>query len=335
MSTEQAASPEPGKDLQHSIARTALVVLFYLAAAAVATYPRITHLTTELPPGGHDPMIHLWIMRWYRTCLLEGRLPFLSPELLHPLGTPLGYLPPMQVQSAAFLLLSLLTSNDILNFNIIWFTALVTSGLGVYLLACHLLQDRRAAALAGLLAMLSGPVLFLGQGELEHVTLFAFPVFLLAWMKLVDSPCQRRLLLAVGSFTLLAASGPYPAILALVPAILYVLDAMRRAGRAELLAWTRSRLGWFVGFSALLCLIMPALFANQLWSLAHGFPVRRSDAEFNAFSASVWTYLFPWSPHQLMRLVVPKLLHSRRSSRAGSLVPGCGHTGSGRVRSNS
>lgn len=295
----------PAEDRRRRLTALVLVTALYIAAAIAATWPMARHARTHLPPGYYDPAIHLWTMRWYRTCLLEGRSPFLSPELLHPLGTPLGYLPPMQLQTLGFLALSLVTSNDILNFNLLWFGALVATGLGVYSLARAMLTDRRAAVLSGLLAMLSGPMLFFGRNELEQVTLFAFPLFLLAWIRLLDAPTRGRLLAAVGGYALLAASGPYHAILTIVPAVVYVLHVSTRSGWRGAPAWIRTRVAWLAGFAALVALVVPVLFANQLWALANGFPVRRSDVEFEAFSASIWTYLFPWHAHQLMRQVMP------------------------------
>ncbi len=38
-----------------------------------------------------DPPQHLrGLMRWYRTCLVEGRSPLICPELLYPTGAPLS-----------------------------------------------------------------------------------------------------------------------------------------------------------------------------------------------------------------------------------------------------
>src|SRR5437588_11839421 len=48
------------------------ILALHVTGVAVATYPTVLKLGTTLPEGG-DPLQHLWGMRWYKTCLLEGR----------------------------------------------------------------------------------------------------------------------------------------------------------------------------------------------------------------------------------------------------------------------
>ena len=49
------------------------------------------------------------------------------------------------------------------------------------LLAWHVVRDRACAAMAGLLAILSGPVMLHAHAHLELIYVGSFPVFLLAW----------------------------------------------------------------------------------------------------------------------------------------------------------
>ena len=65
------------------------VALLYVACIAIATYPRITLLGSRVP-WLVDPCEHLWIMRWYKICLMEGRKPFFCPEIQYPVGAALG-----------------------------------------------------------------------------------------------------------------------------------------------------------------------------------------------------------------------------------------------------
>ena len=64
--------------------------VFYVGCVAVATYPLVTTFATTLPGSLLDPLQHLWIMRWYKTCLLEGRSPTLCPNLQYPVGAAFG-----------------------------------------------------------------------------------------------------------------------------------------------------------------------------------------------------------------------------------------------------
>ena len=70
-----------------------LIVAFHAAAAAIATYPAVLVFRSALP-ANPDAWQHLWSMRWYKTCLLEGRPVFLCPELQYPVGAPWATSPP-------------------------------------------------------------------------------------------------------------------------------------------------------------------------------------------------------------------------------------------------
>ena len=78
-----------------------VVSLLYAACIVVSTYPFLWNFTTQLPTSG-DPPQHLWIMRWYKSCMLEGRLPFFCPELQYPFGVPLGNFSPLTLESLLF-----------------------------------------------------------------------------------------------------------------------------------------------------------------------------------------------------------------------------------------
>src|SRR4051812_4861618 len=173
-----------------------VAALFYVVISAYVSYPLMRTMSTTLCGSLFDPLQHLWIMKWYRTCLLEGRSPLICPELQYPTGAPIGNFSPLHLQSLVFVPLSLALGNDALCFNLVWLLALVTTGLGTALLAWRAVRDRRCAALAGMLAMLSTPVMLHGRCHLELITVGAFPLFLSAWMGFVDRPSRRGLLAA-------------------------------------------------------------------------------------------------------------------------------------------
>jgi hypothetical protein len=285
----------------------AMAGALYGLVAVAASWPLAACATTHLPPGFSDPAIHLWTMRWYRACLVEGRSPFFCSELLAPLGTPMGFLPPMVLQSAVYVVLTGLGLPDILSFNLIWFGAIVTTGLGVLVLAWWAVGDRGAAVLAGLLAMLSGPVQYFGRSELEQVTLVGFPLFLMAWIRLVDAPeCGKRLAAAVGAYLLLAASAPYHPILGAMPAGLYVVWRMAGAGDwASRWRWVGERWRALGMFAGLVGVLVPVVFGVQVWAVVHGYRMERPAHEFAMYGCSAWSYVYPWSDRQLMRAVWP------------------------------
>src|SRR5579883_916173 len=98
----------------------AVALVFYVACAVLAEYPIVLSIRSKLPSAPIDPLQHIWVMRWYKTCLLEGRLPFRCPDLQYPVGAPLGNFSPMHFQSLLYLPLSSFIKNDILCYNLIW-----------------------------------------------------------------------------------------------------------------------------------------------------------------------------------------------------------------------
>ena len=272
---------------------TGIAAIVYAAATAVATFPMVLHSTTAMPQSGPDGLQHLWVMRWYRSCLVEGRAPWFSADLQYPVGVPLGYFSPLHLQSLLYLPLSFLTGNDILIYNVIWSTAIVTTGLGTFVLGWHVLRDRASATVAGLLAMLSGPMRLHSYGHLELVTLGAFPLFLVLWMRFVDRPSRGRLLGAAGGYVLLAMSAAYYLVFAVFPAALYAV--WRMVGAARRREWRAiGRLaGWLAGFAGLVVPALLLLFSAHVWTIAHGHDMGRLRFEFEHYRAPLWSYLVP------------------------------------------
>lgn len=302
----EVAPPEGGDGRGPSLGWRILpgVLALYAACAAAATFPYALSFATKLPTPG-DPSQHLWIMRWYKSCLLEGRLPFLCPEMQHPVGAPLAYFSPLHVQTLLYLPLSAMIHNDYLCYNIIWMIGLSTTGMGTFLLAWHVLRDRASAVVAGLLGMLSGPVLLHAFGHTELIYLGCFPAFLVAWLRFLDRPTRRRLVGAAMLYVLAAACAAYFVVLAAVPAALAVAWDASRAGWRGLGRWSRDRAAWLAGFAALTGPCLLVLFSSQLWAVAHGLPMARSRLEFENFGSPAWSYLIPTSPHRGARLLPP------------------------------
>ncbi|HEV3167359.1 MAG TPA: hypothetical protein VGZ22_25340 [Isosphaeraceae bacterium] len=288
--------PRPG-------ARTfAALVAFYLVAIAIATYPAVTTLGSRLPNLG-DPLTHLWTMKWYKACLVEGKSAFRSPDIQYPVGAPLGLFPPMQLQTLVYIPLSSIFQNDILCYNLIWLFGLLYTGLGSFVLAWYLLRDRACAAFAGLLVMLSTPVMLHAHGHLELIHVGGVPLFLVAWMRLVDRPGWGRMLAASALYALVAMSAHYYVVMTVIPAALYVLAHAVRSRGNGIGAWMRARAGWLLGFSALSGLLLVALFAVPLWTIAQGQSMARPRSQFVIFHAPLWGYVVPTCLHAASQIL--------------------------------
>ena len=294
----------PGEAIAATTARTrpwvwGLAALGYFLATSVATWPVVTRFGSEIPGELTDPLEHLWIMRWLRSCLLDGRNPLFCPLIQAPVGVPLGAFPTLHLQTALYLLLRLLTSNDAAIFTSIWFLGFVATGLASFGLARWAIPGLSGgvAWTAGLGMMLCGPMLMHAHGHLETMQMGVVPPFLIAWMRFNDRPGRLRLVLAAGCYLLVVAAAPYFAVLAIFPAVWYSAWLMV-AGPER---WTRARrlAPWLLGFGVVVLPGVALLFGAQIQAAWSGWPMTRSKRLFDHLGAPPWSSLVPSPYHYL------------------------------------
>jgi len=263
-------------------------------------------------------------MRWYKHCLFHGQSPLHCEEIQYPVGAPLGNFSPLHFQTLLYVPLSLISSNDVLCYNAIWFFNLCFTGLGTFVLVWYVLRDRASACLGGLLAMLSGPVLLHAHGHVELITLGWLPLFMVGWIRWLNQPSAGRLLLALVLYFLVALSAAYFAVFALVPATICVIWqaargwhalSLRRAcgtsqprpsktqGVPPVLPWLASRIGWLSAFAIAAALGLSLIYLPQIFSRHQGYSLSRPKGEFNFYGAPPWSYLMPSYLHGLGRLL--------------------------------
>jgi hypothetical protein len=277
-----------------------LAPIFYLAALAAATYPAVANLRSALPNGLADPLMHLWVMKWYKACLVEGRSPLVCPDIQYPVGAPLAHFSPMHLQALLYLPLSSICSNDALCYNLIWIGGFLFTAIGVFALAWYVLRDAACAWCAGLLAMLSGPMMMHAHAHLEIIYAGGFPLFMLAWMRWIDAPSVGRLAAALGGLLLMTMGAAYYVVLAMPPAALYLIWWFFRDAKRDWSELTR-RLKWLAGFIVVASPFLITLFASQFWAMAHGLSMRRERSQFDYYSASLWSYFVPSMYHRIGR----------------------------------
>jgi hypothetical protein len=303
MRTESLPNGPPGGDdeppLWPGARAMATAAVVYLLAIAAATWPFALRFGRGLPASWVDPYQHLWVMRWYRTCLLEGRWPVFCPEIHQPVGAPLGLFSPLHLPSLLFVPLSLVIDNDLLLYDLVWLASLLATGLGVNLLAGWAVRDRVGALVAGLVAMLAAPVLVQAHSAVELIQLGGMALFLRGWLRFVDAPSRRGLLVAVGLYGLVALGAAYFAVYIAFPSALYVVYAAVAAWRRGDRRWLVARAWPLAAFAAMAALVAGLVFAPQLWAQAQGFPMARMRSQFAQFRAPGYAYLVP-TPHHLL-----------------------------------
>ena len=277
----------------------------YLGALAIATHPAVATIGSRMTYLG-DTMQHLAVMRWYLECLRDGRSPMRMPGLQYPVGAPLGLFSPLQLQSLIFGPLRLAGLGDVLCYKLVWLIGFLGTGLGTFALAYRVVRSRVAAALGGLLAMLSGPMMLHGFGHTELIYLGTFPLFLLCWLRFVDRPGALRMALAAASYLLVVMAAAYYAVLAVPTAILYVVwQGWGAARRGGLSPWLRRVVPWFSGFAATAMAGAALLLFPQLWASIQGFAAPRSRGQFDLLKTPPWAYLTPTVLHPLGRRLLP------------------------------
>ena len=276
-----------------------VVLLLYGLAIAIATYPRISLMGDTLPGTRVDPLNHICVMKWYKACLLEGKSYVHNPGLQYPVGFPMALNSPMILQASLFLPLSLASVDDYLCYNILWFIGFLFSGLSVFVLGWSVLRDRFAAGFAGLVGMISTPIMMRGHGHLELMYAGSMALFLAAWINWVDRPGRKGLLLAASSYLLAALCAAYFALLPIVPAVIYVAWRMIAAGglRDGGRRWLASRLGGFAAFVALTVPGLLLIFSSQFWASTRGISMDRPLSAFARFGTPIWAYLIPTTHH--------------------------------------
>lgn len=282
---------------------SAVALSLYASCLAVATFPMVRNLTTAVPRDLADPLMHLWVMRWYRSALLEGHLPFYCPDLQYPAGAPLGYFSPMHLQSLIYLPLSLLTNNDALAYNLLWILGFLLNGIGTFFLGWYVLRHRAAAWFGGLVSMLSGTMTIHAIGHLELLYVGWFPLFLVAWIRFIDRPTRRSLVASVLLFLLLTMGAAYFMAQAVLPAGFYLIWRVVQEGRSGWLPAIRARIRWLIAFGTLAAPPLLLLFSSQIWALMNGHSMDRPQTHFDTFIAPFWTYITPTSFHALGKLL--------------------------------
>jgi hypothetical protein len=299
MNSDGAKSPEQ-HELRLGWQTAGAAAVFYAVCVSLATWPRVRWFRTYLP-SLMDPLEHLWIMRWYKACLLEGQSLVFCPEVHYPTGVPLGCFTPMHFQALLYIPLSLLIPNDALCYNLLWMLGMVTTGLGTFLLAWHVVRSRWYAGFGGMLAMLSTPVLFHASAQLELIYLGSFPFFLWTWIRLFERPSRGRLAAAAGAYILVTLCTAYYAVYVVFPAALYFFWKGLGQGSRGAWAWFRDRGPWLLGFSVLVLPALVLLFGNHIWAMKQGYTLPRSFAEFQNLKVPLWSYACPSAKHVLGR----------------------------------
>ena len=151
--------------------------LLYGLIAVGMTWPLARHLSTRLPGGSHDTLVHYWNGWWARQALGSGQSPYQTDYLYYPQGMSLVYHNFAWLSIVTWIALQPLVGG-FAAYNLSILINLALCGLAAYLLALELTGNRRAAFLAGVIYLAWPFRLY----QLDHPNLIStmwIPLFLL------------------------------------------------------------------------------------------------------------------------------------------------------------
>jgi hypothetical protein len=215
---------------------TLCIAGIYGLLAAVALYPASLSPFRLIAGSSYtDTGQHLWLIWWPIEALLRGTSPLYTTLLNFPQGGsfyPLDL--PNTLISAPLQLLGRLIGYPLLApaYNFALAADLVLAALAAYFLVLHLAHDRGAAFVAGAIYGFSPYMISSVQNGLSEIMNLAYyPLFLLAFFLVQESPTPRRAFLAGGAFFLSCLANWYSCAVTLLTLpiyFLYILPARRR-----------------------------------------------------------------------------------------------------------
>ncbi|HET9494930.1 MAG TPA: hypothetical protein VFR15_11930 [Chloroflexia bacterium] len=176
--------------IRRPAARLLLLTLFFTAWAVLFTYPLALHLgDSVVRAGGADVWLHLWDLWWADKALVDlGQNPYYTNYLYYPTGLNLFYHSLNILNGVASIPLQHLFGLTPA-FNLLVLANLVLDGLCAYWL-CTEVTGSSAGALVGGMLFASAPLLgtSLNLGQLDEVTVWWIPLFVMALLRALHSP---------------------------------------------------------------------------------------------------------------------------------------------------
>ena len=160
-----------------------LVPLAYFVIAVAFTWPLGVRLTTHLPDGT-DSLLHYWNSWWTWQAFKAGQLPYDTSYLFYPNGLSMVYHNFAWVHSLMWIGLRPFFGN-IAAYNLTFLINLALCGIIAFWLVRGLLQNERAAFLAGVVYM-AWPYRLTQPSHPNMMSTWAIPIFLLFLYRVVE-----------------------------------------------------------------------------------------------------------------------------------------------------
>lgn len=182
--------------------RWGFATVFYLVWFVVLTWPAIDHGRTHLITDAGDGMTNVWNLWWIRKALVELHTsPLYTRYLYFPDGvTLIGHTLNPFNGLIAIPLLGMLSLTVVHNAIIVF--SFVAAGLTAYALCRHVSGSHWGSLWGGFVFTFSSFHFAHAQGHMQMVALEWIPLFLLCWLRWLESPTAARAAAAAGALVL-------------------------------------------------------------------------------------------------------------------------------------
>ncbi len=175
-------------------------LLFYLVFFLILTYPVVKVFSTRYYANGGDGLQNVWNIWWVNKAVtVLHQSPWHTNYLHYPYGISLLSHTLNPFNGFVGILLSRFTTAVTVH-NVIVTFSFIVGGLTAFLLAYHLTKSYWASMIAGFVFTFSPYHFAHAQGHLQLVSLEWIPLFVLLWLKLLETPSIR---LAIGAAAVL------------------------------------------------------------------------------------------------------------------------------------
>lgn len=270
----------------------AVVLMVYLLATVVVTWPLITELDTVLPGSSTDILVHFWNGWWVGEALAAHDSPFYTNYIFYPHGVSLVYHNIAWLTVVPWLLLRVLF-DGIVAFNLVLMANLFLCGIGAFLLVIVLTGQKLPALLAGIV-YLAWPFRL---SQLDHPNLVSTYWIPISLLFLILTLRKRRTGYAVLTGVSLALVG-YTRWQLLIPAGFVFLTYL--LGTAP--GWFSSRRHWlnlFLAAGVAAALLAPPAFllARELGSTQATSEDLLREGEESVMQTDLLAYVTPPETH--------------------------------------
>ncbi len=279
----------------------------YIVITLVATWPLVLGLGRDVAWDLGDSVLNMWILAWdgdQLLAILRGDLSrlrtFFDGNIFHPAPLTLAYSEHLFAQAVQILPVHAIARNPILEYNLLFLSTFVLSGLGTYLLVRELTGNPLAAFVAGLLFAFA-PYRLAQSSHMQVLSSQWMPFVLYGIRRYFAGEGGREGVLHRRSNVTALAWAAVALVAQNLSCGYYLLYFMPFAGAYALWEigqrglWRDRRVWLHMGVAGMFTVALTAPFLLPYAEVRQRFNMARTLSEVNRYSADVYSYATAFS----------------------------------------